>query len=343
MAKYLFVLGRDRILSREELFSKVKGEILLEEEDILILELDEFDQTIDDFGGIIKLGNEINLSSIELNKDKIKLAVNSQIIIDVLKPRLKDLRVKYAITKLEIPEIKPSDYEILEVDKRFFLMQASSPKEYKKRDEVRPRFDEKKVTSIRLAKILINLSKAKKEILDPFCGCGTILQEALLKNLNAYGLDLDLQDSKENLSWLRQNFKINKKFTLQRGDVRNLSKYFKQVECIVTEPYLGPYLKTYPPRRKAIGIIDEVSKLYSLFLREASKIVKHRLIILTPIIKTKEKQRIRLNFKDLIREFNFHAVTEPITYKLKRSIIEREIWILEHKSKPILKNKFRKP
>ena len=45
----------------------------------------------------------------------------------------------------------------------------------------------------RLAKILINLSEVKDEeiLLDPFCGIGVILEEALLQNINVIGIDKD--------------------------------------------------------------------------------------------------------------------------------------------------------
>ena len=92
------------------------------------------------------------------------------------------------------------------------MYSISNPKDYKNRDENRPKFDEKKVVSIRLAKILINLSQARYEVLDPFCGCGTILQEGLLKKLDVIGIDKDISDVRANLNWLREKFHTKNNF-----------------------------------------------------------------------------------------------------------------------------------
>ena len=70
---------------------------------------------------------------------------------------------------------------------------VSNPLELKERDLGRPAVDYMKSISIRLGKILINLSKTKESqtLIDPFCGSGTILQEAMLNDINVIGLDVD--------------------------------------------------------------------------------------------------------------------------------------------------------
>ena len=65
----------------------------------------------------------------------------------------------------------------------------------------------------KLAQILINLCGPLPQdstILDPFCGTGVVLQEALLMGYHAYGTDLSermVEYSKKNLIWLK-NIKI---------------------------------------------------------------------------------------------------------------------------------------
>ena len=69
----------------------------------------------------------------------------------------------------------------------------------------------------KLAKMMINFSQLKKDeiILDPFCGSGTILQEAILMGFNhLIGADKDnfaLKRTAENLEWLFQNYSLKKR------------------------------------------------------------------------------------------------------------------------------------
>ena len=330
MAKYLFVLGRDVELSKAELFSIFNEKSIYQEDNFLIFDMDSLNINIKNFSGLVKIGKEILLEDIVFNEDKIKLITNSGKLAAYFKDKCKELGIKYTINAVDSMDIKMSDFEILEVDNKYFkIIQVTNTREYKLRDGNRPRFDEKKVISIRLAGILINLSKAEKEVLDPFCGTGTIMQEALLKGLNAYGSDLKVDDAKENLEWLKKNFNFNGKYLLFQDDVKNLSKHIKSAECIVSEPDLGPYWTKYPSKQEAWKALDSLKITYENFLKEASKIVRKRIVFLTPIIKTNDKKEARLDFESLIKKYGFYAVHKPIKYSLKRSFIIREIWVLE--------------
>ena len=68
-----------------------------------------------------------------------------------------------------------------------------NPFEFQKRDIYKP--NQRKIFGMppRLARIMVNLSSCTsgKTLLDPFCGVGTILQEALLEKANAVGLDVN--------------------------------------------------------------------------------------------------------------------------------------------------------
>ena len=80
---------------------------------------------------------------------------------------------------------------------------------YAKRDQARPARDAKVgMLPPKLAQILINLCgplESGAVVLDPFCGTGVVLQEALLMGYRAYGTDLSermVEYSKRNLDWL---------------------------------------------------------------------------------------------------------------------------------------------
>ncbi len=80
---------------------------------------------------------------------------------------------------------------------------------YTKRDQARPARDAYVgMLPPKLAQILINLCgplKPGSVILDPFCGTGVVLQEALLMGYQAYGTDINermVEYSEKNLKWL---------------------------------------------------------------------------------------------------------------------------------------------
>ena len=80
---------------------------------------------------------------------------------------------------------------------------------YAKRDQARPARDAKVgMLPPKLAQILINLCGPLEPgvtVLDPFCGTGVLLQEALLMGYRVYGTDASermMEYSKKNLGWL---------------------------------------------------------------------------------------------------------------------------------------------
>ena len=67
----------------------------------------------------------------------------------------------------------------------------------------------------KLAQIMINLAQVDPEkavIIDPFCGTGTILSEAVVLGYkNLFGSDISLkavEDTRKNISWLKELYKI---------------------------------------------------------------------------------------------------------------------------------------
>ena len=354
MEKYIFVLGRDNELSILELTSflearNINFDVEYRDDQHVVVSLERFDFSIREFGGITKIAKvileNINNEEIEyeLNRitfdygNKIRYSINGDNFLrDYFKERFKHEGVK-AYLKSDVSRPSDSlrlDFEILRV-KNFIgrIIQVSNPEEYKKRDEKRPRFDEKRVISIRLAKILINISKAKTEILDPFCGTGTILQEALLKHMDAIGVDKDAKDAEMNLKWLAVNFDIKNKYKLVNGDARELSKYIDKTECVVTEPYLGPFMKEGYNKELVLRLKEELTRLYRDFLCEADKIVRGRIVLIAPVFKIK-RDFVKLDMNDILRNTKFSAYKSeygkiPVIYSPHRTRLIREIWILE--------------
>ena len=354
MEKYIFALGRDPELSLLEIISffesrEISFRIEYRDNYFAVASLDKFDFSIEEFGGIIKIAKVILKSSdneeveFELNKinfdfdNKLRYGITGDDFLkDYFKERFKNERIK-AYIKSDVSRPSDSlklDFEIIKV-KDFIgkIIYVSNPEEYKKRDEKRPRFDEKKVISIRLAKILINISKARNEVLDPFCGTGTILQECLLKNLNAIGLDKDIKDAEANLKWLEKNFNLKNKYKLIEGDARKLSKYVNRIECVVTEPYLGPFMKENYNKELVLRLKKELSSLYKDFFKELDKIAYGRVVFIMPVFKA-GKDFIKIDINHILEGTKFkiyknNYIKIPIVYRPSKTRLIREIYVLE--------------
>ena len=104
----------------------------------------------------------------------------------------------------------PRKVELIKYQNDWFVsLGAQNITAYKERDQARPMRDAKVgMLPPKLAQILINLCgnlDQNSTILDPFCGTGVVLQEALLMGYNVYGTDKDermVEYTKKNLVWL---------------------------------------------------------------------------------------------------------------------------------------------
>jgi len=174
-------------------------------------------------------------------------------------------------------------------------------KELSFRDYGRPaRDDQSGMLPPKLAQIMINLAlspspcqgegRGEVIILDPFCGSGTILTEAMLMGYgNLIGSDNSkkaIEDTQKNIEWIIRNYELGiRNYELFNRSAAELSKFIKlnSVDAIITEPYLGP-------QRGKIDIkktVQELEQLYSKSLSEFKKILKPngRVVMVWPVFR----------------------------------------------------------
>ncbi|MEM3377322.1 MAG: DNA methyltransferase [Candidatus Bathyarchaeia archaeon] len=193
-----------------------------------------------------------------------------------------------------------------------------NPFEFQKRDVGKP--NQRKIFAMppRLARIMINLAFCTpgKFLFDPFCGVGTVLQEALLAEAKVVGMDINpwcVKAAEENLKWLKREYNLPKAdFRILHGDARSMAQKIgcEQVDCIVTEPDLGPALRHIPAEPYALKIIRKLQPLYFGFIEEAYKVLKKggRLVLVTPYIKTRSEKSVTMDIEEKILEIGFQRV-----------------------------------
>jgi len=165
-------------------------------------------------------------------------------------------------------------------------------RELSRRDYGRPARDDRSgMLPPKLAQIMLNLAQIEHKsacLLDPFCGSGTVISEAILAGFNnLIASDISpkaIGDTKKNVAWLRELENITK-ITLKLAvkNVLDLTKFVKKnsVDAIVTEPYLGPQRGNFSVDQ----ISKELEELYSQALEQFRIVLKPkaRVVMVWPI------------------------------------------------------------
>ncbi len=189
---------------------------------------------------------------------------------------------------------------------------------YELRDTSRPARDAKVgMLPPKLAQIMINLAMpsdtdSAPTLYDPFCGMGTILQEAYLMGIKSFGTDISermVRASMENLEHIAQNFPVEKTLMplvfAHDATSPNIPKEVPLTPgtVLVTEPFLGaPQSRALSPA-EASNFYDSVMPLYQRFFMNMKSVLPEssKILILFPAPKVSENGRSA--FTPLPREF----------------------------------------
>lgn len=186
----------------------------------------------------------------------------------------------------------------------------------------------------RLAKIFVNLSEAKPKdkLLDPFCGIGTILQEAVLNDINVVGSDIN-EDAIEFTKKNMRNLKKEKPTVLTDvhvDDVRKLSLKDGSVDAVATEPILGPSLTKKPKVDYARKLINELTPFYEEALSEIFRVLKNnsKACICFPNIASSHKSQ-SIDVKNLSKKAGFKNCKKIGTEYESFQVVMRDVYVLE--------------
>lgn len=193
---------------------------------------------------------------------------------------------------------------------------------YSNRDYGRPKRDSHiGMIPPKLAQIMVNLADIEKgkTVLDPFCGIGTILQEALLNDYKVIGSDANknqVENSKENLKWLSGKYILDyPDIKIFQSDIKNITRkvHPNSIDAIVTESTLGPVYKKLPTIKEMKKNFDQLEKLYLRFFQTAKTILRNKanLVVTLPAYKLKPNQYMFAPFVDKLEKIGY-SVTCPL-------------------------------
>ena len=298
------------------------------------------------FGVSNKLNYTIFNFCDEISFEKVYSAMKSNFKKERLKSRYHPLRGDLKMQDGDALLGSPSSlaklgakYFLFKTDKYFFgtFDEVYNTIESEKRDMERPLRREELAISPRLSKILINLSQVKENeiLLDPFCGVGAIIQEALLQNINVVGVDADEKAVKNcnlNISWLKKNYKIDSKYEILNSN--SIKAKLKKIDGIATEPSLGKLLRKVPSEKEAQKMISNFENLIIAVLNNIKKYLKiyGKIAFTSPFIKTVNK-RIGINIRKIIektglKSYEINNAVFPIEEFKEGQIVGRKIFVL---------------
>ncbi|MDQ5913519.1 MAG: hypothetical protein QG623_137, partial [Patescibacteria group bacterium] len=197
----------------------------------------------------------------------------------------------------------------------------------------------------KLAQIMINLSGAKTgdHILDPFCGSGTVLQEAMLMGIDCTGTDLNpeiVNDARENLEWLDKRFRLRAskvKFNLAVADATN-NQWSDEITHIVCEGYLGTPLSREPSEKRFQKIITECNEIAEGFLKNSASQLKktQTLVVALPcwfvggqVIKLPVVENLSALGYNLLKSKKTRGdIEDNLIYHRENQIVGRDIYVL---------------
>ena len=254
--------------------------------------------------------------------------------------------------------------ELIKVDNDWYkVIGIQDIDAYAKRDQARPARDAKVgMLPPKLAQILINLCGVLPEnarILDPFCGTGVVLQEALLMGYRAYGTDIDermVEYTIKNLEWLNlgsrpagpspwaagvpsraaalRNPSIQP-FQVSRGDATSF-QWDQPIDAVACEGYLGRPMSQIPADIKLKEQKQECRAIILGFLKNLAGQIKSNtpVVIACPAWLRESGKYERLDIIDEIEDMGYNVNNksrEGLLYHRENQIVARDIIILRKK------------
>lgn len=210
------------------------------------------------------------------------------------------------------------------------------------RDQGRPRRDAfVGMLPPKLAQLMLNLAGPLPDdarILDPFCGTGVVLQEALLKGYSAYGTDLAekmVHFSRDNLTWLETTYKLTTPWEVAEGDAMDTT-WKQPLSAVVCEAYLGQPFSAPPSPKKLEEVRGNCNYIISGFLKNLSTQIAPGtpVVVAVPAWRAANGALTHLPLTTSLEKLGFTRValkaveTDKLAYFRPDQVVARELLIL---------------
>jgi len=371
MYTYAFQLGRQRDLCQEEIYAVFKSERYVIAHSRLVGEyfLISFDTPIDAKKLMGVLGGT------KLIAEKIEATGNAEeTMFSYLSDRPSDHKLHFAVSgtkqanrlgialkkklkaigrSVRFVEVKNTasilhnglierGTHLTIIDNVVYVTRAIQPiEELSKRDYGRPNIDDKSgMLPPKLARMMVNLTMQEQDdtLLDPFCGSGTLLGEAMTLGIkNIVGSDISeraITDSKVNTEWLETSLPSPvSSLNIFQADVRSLSEQeVQKINVIATEPYMGVPRSGREQKTFLQKQATELKTLYIEAFKSFAKIMTAggRVVFVIPRFRIHDEE-VRIDCKREIAALGFDLLPYqeadmPLLYAREGQFVEREIW-----------------
>lgn len=229
---------------------------------------------------------------------------------------------------------------------------------YARRDQNRPKRDAfVGMLPPKLAQTMINLGAGSNQpqiniqngdrsqktlsLLDPFCGTGTVLQEAILKGFTAYGTDLSdkmVDYSTENIDWLIDEFRpYGKKGSIYQADATSEKwNIAPGINTVVCETYLGQPFSTPPSEKKLLEVRENCNRIISNFLKNIGTQLERgtQICVAVPAWKKQNGEFSHLPLVDFLHELGYNSKEfmrvkpQDLIYYRENQVVARELLVL---------------
>jgi len=221
---------------------------------------------------------------------------------------------------------------------------------YGARDQARPARDSRVgMLPPKLAQIMLNLAvgrlteeiedKTRIRVLDPFCGTGVILQEALLAGFSVLGTDIEpkmVDYTRRNLKWLfEQQPGLEGSVAVELADATGFS--WPGFTTVASELYLGRPLNSLPAPDKLKEIVSDVNLITKKFLKNLAPQLKpgRTICLAVPAWRRPTGQLIHLPVIDQLTDMGYNysdlkqVGRDQLVYFREDQIVARQLLRLE--------------
>ncbi len=248
---------------------------------------------------------------------------------------------------------------IVKIENKFYVFQTQAVQNidhWVKKDVGRPFIDDRLgMLPLKAARMMLNLGIGGLEgidgiegidkiaFLDPFCGMGSILEEAVDAGFqNIIGGDINaqvLEKCRKNLDRFQKSFNYqNVQVKLIESDAVKISEKTGgvKINMIVTEPFLGD-----PHRLQKINqqkgdtiaelkkIVKGLEKMYLGSLKNWKNILHNKgvVCIIVPEI-TMGNRVFTIPFVEMCGKLGYNIVDGPFEYAREQAIVKRKVYLL---------------